>query len=201
MASPPLRAQRILVALTLLATVALTGCFGSDSSDSGLDPGNAEQAPDYTAMVEKAPGPLADLYAEGGTLLDGGLDAYEQKIAALGGYPVVVNKWASWCGPCRIEFPAFQQQAAARGDEVAFLGVDVQDDAAAADTFLKGHPLPYPSFADPDPDISAAVGADFGTPATIFYDASGKIVHVKTGQYTDESELAADIDRYAVAGS
>ncbi len=54
----------------------------------------------------------------------------------LKGYPVVVNKWASWCPPCRAEFPYFQSQAIKRGKEVAFLGVDGNDNDADAKEFL-----------------------------------------------------------------
>jgi cytochrome c biogenesis protein CcmG/thiol:disulfide interchange protein DsbE len=124
------------------------------------------------------------------------VDAFESQLADLRGYPVVVNKWASWCGPCRFEFPFFQAQAAERGEEVAFLGVDSDDDPAAAATFLEELPLPYPSFSDPDQEIARLFDArEF--PATAFYDSDGELVHTRLGGYGSEAELAADIERYA----
>ena len=70
------------------------------------------------------------------------------------GYPVVVNQWASWCGPCRAEFPWFQNASAKYGKKVAFLGVDSQDSDDAAKTFLGEYPVPYPSYTDPDKEIA-----------------------------------------------
>jgi len=148
-------------------------------------------------MLADAPPRLAELYAEGDALLSGGVDAYEARLADLRGHPVVVNKWASWCGPCRFEFPFFQSLAAKRGDEVAFLGVDSNDSEDAANTFLEDYPVPYPSFSDPDEEIARAIGADFAFPSTVFYDDSGEVVFTKIGPYESERELAADIERYA----
>ena len=128
-----------LFAASLGAALAFAAC-GRSSTE--LDPGNAAEAPDYSAMIEAAPPRLAALYGEGGGLLDGGLDAYERQVAELRGFPIVVNKWASWCGPCRAEFPHLQQQAAERADEVAFIGIDSDDSTDAAETFLRDHPLP-----------------------------------------------------------
>ena len=59
----------------------------------------------------------------------------------LRGHPVVVNKWGSWCGPCRAEFPYFQRQAIEHGKKVAFLGVDGKDNDANAEEFLKEFPV------------------------------------------------------------
>ena len=77
---------------------------------------------------------------------------------------MVVNKWASWCGPCRFEFPFFQEVAAERGDEVAFIGIDSDDSEDAARTFLDEFPVPYPSFSDPDEEIARALDAPASSP-------------------------------------
>lgn len=179
--------------LVAIASLALSAC----GSDEELDPGNAAEAPDYSRLSKASPPALAELYANGGTLLDGGVDAFEEQIAKLRGHPIVVNKWASWCGPCRVEFPYLQNQSAKRGEEVAFLGVDSDDSTDAAETFLRGHPVPYPSFSDPDSEIARSIGAEIEFPATVFYDVEGNVVEVHRGVYANEDEFAADIDRYA----
>ena len=58
----------------------------------------------------------------------------------LRGHPVVINKWASWCDPCRAEFPAFQRVATERGREVAFLGLNAKDSRRPAERFLAAVP-------------------------------------------------------------
>lgn len=193
---PPIRRLAIGL-LVLLATLLFAGC-GSD--DSEIDPGNADDAPSYTKMTEAAPPKLADVYAAGGTLIEGGSDAFRAQVEALKGYPIVINKWASWCGPCREEFPYFQQEAADRGDRVAFLGINSNDSNDAAETFLRDHPVPYPSFSDPDEAIANEEGASPEFPSTIFYNADGEKTFVHRGLYTSQDDLAADIDRYAVNG-
>ena len=127
----------------------------------------------------------------------GGVPAFERQLRELRGTPVVVNKWASWCGPCRAEFPYFQAEAAERGTEIAFLGVDANDSEDAARTFLEDLPLPYPSFSDPDEEISELLEGAREFPSTAFYDSKGELVYVKRGGYGSRADLAADIDRYA----
>ena len=70
---------------------------------------------------------------------------------------MVANLWASWCGPCRAEFPTLQKLSARYGKKVAFLGVNTEDDDAAAKTFLAEAPLPYPSYTDPGNEIGQSL--------------------------------------------
>jgi thiol-disulfide isomerase/thioredoxin len=178
----------------VICTLALGACGGDDEADSGV--GNPDsKAVDYEAALAEAPAPLADLYANGDELIEGGLPAYEERLAELRGYPVVVNAWASWCGPCRLEFPDFQAVSARRGNEIAFLGVDVDDAPAAAEDFLAELPLPYPSISDPDGEVKEHLKI-VGLPGTAFYDPDGELVYVKQGPYTSETQLEADIDSY-----
>jgi cytochrome c biogenesis protein CcmG, thiol:disulfide interchange protein DsbE len=130
-------------------------------------------------------------------VLDGGPPAFKRQIAALRGRPVVVNKWASWCGPCRFEFPFFQKQVTKRGKEIAFLGVDGEDSRDGAHRFLAKFPVPYPSFYDPHSDIAKVFHGDRAFPTTVFYDRTGGVEYVKQGGYSSETALATDIARYA----
>jgi thiol-disulfide isomerase/thioredoxin len=190
-----LTAAARLVAVMALAAI---GCGGNDST---ADPGAS--APDYSKAVAKAPPKLKALYEQGGKIAPGGLDAFSQQLADVEGYPVVVNNWASWCGPCRTEWPWLQQAAADDLDRVAFMGVNTDDEDAAAQTFLDGHPVPYPSFADPDKAFIDAVGATTvgGLPNTLYFDRSGELVYTHQGPYTSEAQLDADIQKYALGES
>lgn len=183
------------VALAFALTAAALAAGGC--GDGGED-GSGSGHPDYERALAGAPAPLAALYEQANRLLPGGVDAYEARIAALRGHPAVVNVWASWCGPCRFEFPYFQHAAARYGKRVAFLGIDSQDSDDAAATFLREEPVPYPSYTDPDEEIVESIGATLGLPDTAFYDGDGRLVHLKQGPYDDAAELRADIERYAL---
>lgn len=185
---------QLAIGLMLVAAGGLSavGC----GADSGGDYGG--QHPDYAKALAGAPAPLAALYKEDNELLPGGADAFEERIASLNGFPVVVNVWASWCGPCRFEFPTLQKLSARYGKQVAFLGVDSQDSDDAAKTFLEEAPVPYPSYSDPGEEIGEAIGATRGLPDTAFYDPQGELCYLKQGPYTEHSELAADVKRFAL---
>jgi cytochrome c biogenesis protein CcmG, thiol:disulfide interchange protein DsbE len=181
--------MRRLVALLVLALL-VTGCSSSEPKSPASPGRSAERA------LRGAPGPLGRLHAEANRLLDGGPAGFRSRLAELRGYPVVVNKWASWCGPCRAEFPFFQKQALARGKRVAFLGVDGNDNDGDAKAFLRQFPVSYPSYRDPNLKISAAFKA-VGFPATAFYDSQGELAFVHQGGYATERTLAEDVARYA----
>lgn len=175
----------------LAAVLVAAGCGTSAGNGSG------GSHPDYAKALAGSPPALAALHKQANDLLDGGQEAYEGRLAKLRGYPVVVNVWASWCNPCRQEFPALQKLSARYGKRVAFLGVNSEDSDDAAATFLSEEPVPYPSYTDPGKDILGSFGGYGGLPDTAFYDRKGKLVFLKQGQYRDGSELEADVHRYA----
>ena len=182
-------------AIGLIAVVAAGLAAAGCGADSGGDYGGRH--PDYAKALAGAPAPLAALYKESDKLLPGGTSAFERRIAALEGYPVVVNIWASWCGPCRFEFPTLQKASAAYGKQVAFLGVNSQDSDPGAETFLEEAPVPYPSFSNGQ-DIADSIGAGRGLPDTAYYGRSGTLCYLKQGPYSEHAELAADIRRFAL---
>jgi len=186
---------RIRLTIGVVALALAAASLGCGSSQQGGDYGG--QHPDYGKALAGSPAPLAALHAQADELLPGGTPAYEKRLEALRGYPVVANVWASWCGPCRGEFPVLQRLAARYGKRVAFLGVNSQDSDDAAATFLEEAPVPYPSYTDPGKDIANSIGA-LGFPDTAIYDPSGKLVHLKIGAYSKASELEADVRRYAL---
>jgi len=174
----------------VLALCALVlGACGSDS------PKSADQVD--TAALEGSPAPLAALHHQANQLLGGGANAFQARLRKLRGYPVVVNKWASWCGPCRAEFPYFQRQSARLGKRVAFLGVNSNDNDGDAKRFLGQFPVSYPSYSDGDLAIAAVFNGVQAFPTTAFYDEKGKLAYVHQGAYQGEAKLAEDINRYA----
>jgi len=185
-----------IVAVAALIGLGVWALASRDGQDDSEAANPASAASDYEEALADAPPPLAALYEQGDAIIDGGLDGYEAQLTDLRGHPVVVNFWASWCGPCRFEFPFFQSLAAERGTEVAFVGVDSDDAPAAAETFLEDFPLPFPSFGDPDKQIFDELSLR-GLPATAFYDSGGELAFLKQGPYESEADLAADIERYA----
>jgi cytochrome c biogenesis protein CcmG/thiol:disulfide interchange protein DsbE len=190
------RRRSLLAAAAVLALLALAiaGCGSSSDQDYG------GQHPDYATALAGSPPPLAALHKQADQLLGGGVDAYEQRIATLEGYPVVTNVWASWCGPCREEFPTLQKLSARYGKRVAFVGVNSKDGDDTAATFLAEAPLSYPSYTDPDGGIAASLGTIGGLPDTAFYNRDGELCHLQQGQYAQQSDLEADVRRYALQG-
>jgi cytochrome c biogenesis protein CcmG, thiol:disulfide interchange protein DsbE len=136
--------------------------------------------------------------AQSGVLLGGGASALSARLRSLRGRPVVLNEWASWCFPCRDEFPLFAQASARYGKRVAFLGVDVSDAAGDARAFLRSHPVSYPSYADSGAASASAFGTTAGLPTTVYLGADGRRLHTHTGQYAAPQALDADIERYAL---
>jgi cytochrome c biogenesis protein CcmG, thiol:disulfide interchange protein DsbE len=180
--------------VALLGLIALAGCAGSQSGN----PDSRISADQATQPLSNAPPQLAEIRSQGNQLLPGGKDAFDARLAQLKGTPVVVNKWASWCGPCRFEFPWFQSLAEKSGGRIAFLGVNSNDSEGAAKQFLSELPLPYPSYSDPDLDIAQDLGGPpQAFPTTTFYDASGQRVFSHPGVYANEGDLQADVNRYA----
>jgi cytochrome c biogenesis protein CcmG, thiol:disulfide interchange protein DsbE len=175
---------RVLAAV--ISSSALVACGADDPESRAVDP----------AQLKGAPAPLANLHSQANELVGGGKDAFEARIDALRGYPVVVNKWASWCAPCRSEFPYFQEQAGRLAKKVAFIGVVSNDNDGNARDFLEQLPVPYPSYKDPDLEIAQLFKCPQCFPTTAIYDSKGELAHVKYGEYAEE-DLVADIERYA----
>jgi thiol-disulfide isomerase/thioredoxin len=176
---------RRLVGIVAVATLA--GC-GSAVHDAA--PSRAQLAAD----LQGSPSPLAALHAQANQLLGGGASALRARLRALRGYPVVVTQWASWCGPCRAEFPYFQQLSAKLGRRVAFIGNDAGDTTAAARDWLRRFPVSFPSYRDPGGQIALALSPYFAldTPVTYLYTRRG-VQYSNVGPYTSQQALRRQI--------
>jgi cytochrome c biogenesis protein CcmG/thiol:disulfide interchange protein DsbE len=189
-----MRTRALVLAVAALVAVVGIVLLTGGSSDSGGD--KAKTNPAAERAYAGAPPPLRALYDDRNQLLDGGADAFQRRIAELRGYPVVVNKWASWCGPCRAEFPVFQKAAVDSAKDVAFVGVNSTDNVDDANEFLGEFPLTYPSYKDPDLKVARAFNGVGAFPTTAFYDKRGKVAYMHQGPYHSPEELLRDVRRY-----
>ena len=143
-----------------------------------------------------SPPALAALHRRASRLL-GDDRALSAQIRALRGYPIVLNVWESYCGPCQAEFGLFANASASYGRRVAFIGADANDSAGDARSFLHQHPVSYPSYQVQSTQLSPlAVLAGF--PTTIFISPEGKAIHVQSGEYLSQGTLNQDIESLAL---
>jgi cytochrome c biogenesis protein CcmG, thiol:disulfide interchange protein DsbE len=186
------RRYRAALPFAVLAVATVLAACGAD--EPGVAPAGEPGSP--TELRAE----LRQLEAQANQLLDGGPRAFRDRLARLRGAPVVVNQWASWCDPCRFEFPFFERQAKKHRGTVAFLGVDSQDSRDDAEEFLQEFPVPFPHFYDKDASIARLFDGGRAWPTTAFYNADGKLTKTHLGAYATEAKLEADIRRYALDG-
>jgi cytochrome c biogenesis protein CcmG, thiol:disulfide interchange protein DsbE len=178
----------------LVSAPLLAGCGASPVHSA------APSASAVATALRGSPPILASLHGQADHLLGGGLRAFRTQMTALDGYPVVVNKWASWCGPCQSEFPIFQKASVKLGRKVAFLGLDGRDGNGSAAAFLHRFPVSYPSYTDPHESIASAFAASTYYPQTLFFGRRGhtNYVYDHAGPYLSVAALETDITRYAL---
>ena len=190
--------------LFLLAAAAVVAAFviGLVQTSGDDRDGDDDETPELiapaaaTRQLRGAPPALAALHAQANEVLGGGAAAYRRRLRELRGHPVVVNKWGSWCGPCRAEFPFFNRVAVRYGKRIGFLGVDILDNREEARRFLDQVPVPFPSYDDPSGRLAPDLGGAQATPSTLFLDADGKEAYLHQGAYRTEADLVDDIERY-----
>lgn len=119
----------------------------------------------------------------GDATLAGLRDGADIALGDLRGTPVVVNFWASTCSPCVREMPALEEVHQAAGDEVAFVGVAVNDRADAALELAAETGVTYPLAADPDGSFFVEAGATL-LPTTLVLDQDGGVVRQLVGEIT-----------------
>ena len=152
----------IVAALALLASA----CRGSPK-DTGDGPSGSLLPSSPTALPRLDPA------------------AFQSLLTQLRGKPVVVNIWASWCGPCRQEAPELASVSKAHRGEVQFVGVDIQDQLGPARTFIQQYGWIYPSVFDATGAIRDWLGL-IGQPDTLVFDANGRRTFVWSGAVTRE---------------
>ena len=172
-----LAAQIVAVAVVaaLLGLLAWKVGQGDSEVTSELARGGAPEAPAFTLE-----------------LLDG---KGELSLASLRGKTVVLNFWASWCGPCRDEMPVLEQGWQRwQGKNVAFVGVDAKDVRSDARSFLARYGVTYPNVYDGKGSLIGRYGVG-GYPETYFIDPTGKVRWRIAGPVEDAADLDEGIER------
>jgi peroxiredoxin len=176
----------------LVGALVLTGCAtGTDAVD--VNNGGEFRFVQGTPAGEVIPpDERASAPDFSGTLLDG----REFDSGELDGGVAVLNFWGSWCAPCRVESPQFQEvYAEVRDQGVQFLGVNVKDTDQLARAFEDSFGIEFPSLDDPRGEVALAF-RDYpanAIPSTIMLDAQGRVAAVYTGA-VEQDDLRAVLD-------
>jgi thiol-disulfide isomerase/thioredoxin len=193
--------KRLSIAVAGLAVAALVAVGLSEAGGSPHPPPPSHLTlAQMRAELAGSPGPLEALHAQAGEVLPGGLTALRSRLRTLHGRPMVINKWASWCEPCRAEFGVFQRVSISRGRQVAFVGIDSGDNSRLdAVKFLRSFPVSYPSYYDHSGQAGESITDSSFTPVTVFYNSRGES-YIRQGPYPSVAKLERDVRRYALDG-
>jgi peroxiredoxin len=145
--------------------------------------------PAIAAVNPGAPAPAFTLAAR-----DGG----KLSLADLKGQVVMINFWATWCGPCRQEMPLLAQLHD-KYEPLGFtmLGVNVEPDSAAAVAWLKGVPVTFPILFDTDSAVAGSFGVE-GMPSSVLVDRNGQVRYIHRGYKPGDEAKYADMIRSLV---
>ncbi len=192
-------------AALLAALLVLTGCT-SGSTLPGPGPARIDVDTPELREMKAAAGVEACRPGEGEPV-EGGLPEVtlpcfgggdDVDLSALRG-PMVVNLWASNCGPCRTEMPLLQQFHEEHGDRVSVLGIDYQDtQPVAAMDLVQDTGVTYPLLADPQSVLDGATPIPrlSGLPFLAFVDAEGRVVHREFVIIENEQMLLDLVDQH-----
>jgi thiol-disulfide isomerase/thioredoxin len=158
-----------LILIMVFSGVLMAGCAGS-ASEYGPEIGKL--APDFTLN---------------------GLDGQETSLSGFRGRPVLLNFWATWCGPCQMEMPLLQgiyEKWAGTG--LVLLAVNLQEDPASVREFVESAGYTFPVLLSPGNDVPLAYNIR-GIPATFFIDADGVIRDIKIGAFFNAGEIESKL--------
>ena len=180
----------LLIALALVALIVAASVLYSNLKDSvktsSLTVSATKPSTDSQEEAPQNPAPNFKVYDKEGNHIR--LSYYEGK-------PVVLNFWASWCGPCQSEMPAFQEKYEQYGQDIQFLMVNMttgRETKESALDFLAGTDYTFPVYFDTDMDAAMAYSV-YSLPTTYFIDKEGNIIAYAAGAL-DAETLQQGID-------
>ena len=125
-------------------------------------------------------------------------DGGDVRLSELKGQVVMINFWATWCGPCRQEMPLLQQlQAKYEPLGFTLLGINVETDSAPAQAWLKAVPVSFPILFDRSNEVAGRFGVE-GMPSSVFVDRVGNVRYVHRGYKPGDEATYADMIRSLV---
>jgi thiol-disulfide isomerase/thioredoxin len=187
-----LRHYTYFIAVLLLLACVLTACGGGGGAAAAtqaigyadLPAGVGRGFPAAQVDAEAAPGGLlqaGEAAPDFGLVLD---DGRFLRLADLKGRPLVINFWATWCAPCRMEMPELVKAAAA-DENLVVIAVDVQEARAPVEAFAAEFQMDLPVVLDKEGKVRSLYRVP-GLPTTYFVDADGKIASVVVGPLTPQ---------------
>jgi peroxiredoxin len=196
------RVRRIVVLVMLVAGLSLAGCASTPDSAPAPSP---EPEPELPAEPSPAPAPEPDEgFNVGDRAIDFQLERLDGETVALRdlrGGPVVLNFWATWCGPCRFEMPflqgVFEDRAGADG--LVIMAVNVGEGPSQVAAFMEENDLSFPVLLDKDTVVAQNYNI-IGIPTTLFIDKNGIIGGVQVGAFMSEEELYEWLDNLMLDG-
>lgn len=188
--------KKILALFMALLLLLCCGCGANEEvKDKKTDDqltGNTEQVPADTEEVTEPAEETNKLSVPDMTVYD--REGNAVTLSDLVGKPIVINFWATWCGPCKSELPAFQQAYEQYGDNIQFMMVDMvsgrTETKAGAIEYVDGQGYTFPLYFDEDETAVMAYEIS-AVPATFVIDAEGNLIesHVGAMDFQQLSEL------------
>lgn len=124
-----------------------------------------------------------------------GLSVADSNLSAYRGKPLIINVWASWCGPCRDEMGSLQQLSLkVGGKQLNVIGISTDDYREKASEFLQQSGTTFPNFIDKDLVLEKMLGAN-RIPLTLLVDAEGKVIDKINGSHDWSGNEATELIR------
>lgn len=127
-----------------------------------------------------------------------GMSGESHRIAEFRGHPLVVNVWASWCGPCRTEMSSLERLSRIGAGRFRVIGVSTDDDANLAREFLLRTGVSFPNFHDYDQQLERQVFGAAAIPLTLIVDAEGRVVQRILGARAWDTPQSLDLIEDAI---
>ena len=163
-----------ILAIALALGLVATSCQCATDGDTAGSPQVGKLAPDFELDT---------------------LDGQTVVLSQLRGRPVVVNFWATWCGPCRHEMPFLQQVYEDwPGEELVVMTINVAESSSKVSQFMQSYELSFPVLLDSDGNVTQSYNVT-GIPTTFFIDKFGFIEEIKIGSFQSQAEIETILSR------